>query len=46
MNDKKYLDTVMPLFNLIEYNNIYSKTSVRCEKYCTDKQKNPIRNSK
>ena len=46
MNDKKYRDIVMPIFSLIEYNNIYSKTSGSCEKYCTDKQKDPITNSK
>ena len=32
--DAKYLDVVLPMYVLIEYNNSYSKTSVSLQQYC------------
>ena len=34
--DAKYLDLVMPMYNLIEYNDKYSKTSGILWQYCRD----------
>ena len=36
MDNSKYLDAVMPMYNLIEYSNNYSKTSGRLWQYYRD----------
>ena len=36
VNDAQYIDVVMPMYNLIEYSNNYSKTSGILWKYCRD----------
>ena len=36
----------MPMYNLIEYSDIYSKTSVKSEQFCRYKENNPLRDSK
>ena len=36
IDNTKYIDKVMPMYNLIEYSNNYSKTSGSLWKYCRD----------
>ena len=36
VHDAANIDLVMPIYNLIEYSNIYSKTSGILWQYCTD----------
>ena len=36
----------MPMYNLIEYNDDYSKTSQSREQYCREKENDPTRGSK
>ena len=36
LDDAKYLDIVMPMYNLIEYSDNYSKTSESLWQYCKD----------
>ena len=36
VNNAKYIDIVMLMYNLIEYNNNYSKTSGSLWQYCKD----------
>ena len=36
INDAKYLDIVMPMYSLVEYNDNYSKTSGNYETFCRD----------
>ena len=36
VNNVKYIDIVMLMYNLIEYNNNYSKTSGSLWQYCKD----------
>ena len=36
IDNVKYTDTVMPMYNLIEYSNNYSKTSGSLWQYCKD----------
>ena len=36
INNAKHIDIVMPMFNLIEYSNNYSKTCGNLWKYCKD----------
>ena len=33
INNAKYIDVVMPMYNLIEYSDIYSETSIRWSKW-------------
>ena len=35
-NDAQYINVVMPMYNLIEYNDNYSKTSAVLFQYCRD----------
>ena len=34
IDDAEYIDIVMPMYNLIEYSDNYSKTSGSLSKYC------------
>ena len=36
VDNAKYIDTVMPMYNLVEYSDNYSKTSVSLWQYCKD----------
>ena len=36
IDNAEYIDIVMPMFNLIEYSNIYSKTSGSLWQYCKE----------
>ena len=36
IDNAEYIDIVMPMYNLIEYNNNYSKTSVSLWQYCKE----------
>ena len=36
IDNAEYIDIVMPMYNLIEYSNNYSKTSVRLWQYCKE----------
>ena len=42
----KYIDVLMPMYNLIEYSDNYSKTSGSLWQYCRDKPSNQLVNSK
>ena len=36
IDDTQYTDVVMPMYNLTEYSDNYSKTSGNLRKYCRD----------
>ena len=42
VNNTKDLDVVMPMYNLIEYSNNYSKASVSLCQFCRDEPNNNI----
>ena len=45
-DNAKYIDAVMPMFNLIQYRDNYSKTSGSLWQYYRDDPNNPITESK
>ena len=45
INNAKYINVVMPMHNLIEYSNNYSKTSWNLWQYCKDEPYDDIANS-
>ena len=45
INNAKYLDVVMPMYNLIEYSDNYSKTSWRLWQYYRDEQNDNLTDS-
>ena len=46
IENAKYIDVLMPMYNLIEYSDNYSKTSGSLWQYCRDKPSNQLVNSK
>ena len=46
IENAKYIDVLMPMYNLIEYSDNYSKTSGSLWQYCRDKPSKQLVNSK
>ena len=45
IDNAKYIDIVMPMYNLIEYSDNYSKTSGSLWQYCSDETNNNLGHS-